>query len=93
MLTSILGLVAWAAVFPVGLICDYLVQAGQIPAELWNMPKFFVAFGMILTMLEDEFLAVGAPRNTIVCSLPPTRTLCGCMILRPCAFSKSMTPQ
>ena len=23
------------------------------------MPKFFVAFGMILTMLEDEFLAAG----------------------------------
>jgi diguanylate cyclase (GGDEF)-like protein/PAS domain S-box-containing protein len=58
-LTSILGLVAWASVFPVGLICDYLVKAGQIPAELWNVPKYFVAFGMILTMLEDEFLAVG----------------------------------
>ncbi len=58
-LTSIIGLVAWAAVFPVGLICDYLLQAGQIPAELWNVPKYFVAFGMILTMLEDEFLAVG----------------------------------
>ena len=58
-LTSILGLVAWAFVFPVGLICDYLVRAGQIPAELWNVPKYFVAFGMILTMLEDEFLAVG----------------------------------
>jgi diguanylate cyclase (GGDEF)-like protein/PAS domain S-box-containing protein len=58
-LTSILGLVAWAAVFPVGLICDYLVRAGQIPAELWNVPKYFVAFGMILTMLEDEFRAVG----------------------------------
>ncbi len=58
-LTSILGLVAWAGVFPVGLLCDYLVRAGQIPSELWNVPKYFVAFGMILTMLEDEFLAVG----------------------------------
>jgi diguanylate cyclase (GGDEF)-like protein/PAS domain S-box-containing protein len=54
-LTSILGLVAWAAVFPVGLICSFLVKAGQIPAELWNVPKYFVAFGMILTLLEDEF--------------------------------------
>ena len=58
-LTSIVGLVAWAFVFPVGLICDYLVRAGQIPTELWNVPKYFVAFGMILTMLEDEFMAVG----------------------------------
>ncbi len=58
-LTAILGLVAWAAVFPVGLICDFLVHAGQIPPELWNVPKYFVAFGMIMTLLEDEFLAVG----------------------------------
>jgi diguanylate cyclase (GGDEF)-like protein/PAS domain S-box-containing protein len=58
-LTAILGLVAWAAVFPVGLLCDYLVPAGQIPPGLWNVPKYFVAFGMILTLLEDEFLAAG----------------------------------
>jgi diguanylate cyclase (GGDEF)-like protein/PAS domain S-box-containing protein len=58
-LTSIFGLMAWALVFPVGLLCQHLVQAGQIPAELWNVPKYFVAFGMIMTMLEDEFLAVG----------------------------------
>ena len=58
-LTAILGLVAWAAVFPVGLICDFFFHAGQIPPELWNVPKYFVAFGMIMTLLEDEFLAVG----------------------------------
>jgi diguanylate cyclase (GGDEF)-like protein/PAS domain S-box-containing protein len=58
-LTAILGLFAWAAVFPVGLICDSFVRAGQIPPELWNVPKYFVAFGMIMTLLEDEFLAVG----------------------------------
>jgi diguanylate cyclase (GGDEF)-like protein/PAS domain S-box-containing protein len=58
-LTSILVLVAWASVFPVGLLCEYLVRAGQIPAELWNVPKYFVAFGMIMTLLEDEFLAAG----------------------------------
>jgi len=54
-LTSVLGLVAWGAVFPVGLVCSVLVKAGQIPPELWNVPKYFVAFGMILTLLEDEF--------------------------------------
>jgi diguanylate cyclase (GGDEF)-like protein/PAS domain S-box-containing protein len=55
-LTSILGLVAWGAVFPVGLLTTVLVKSGQIPAELWNVPKYFVAFGMILTLLENEFL-------------------------------------
>ena len=56
-LTSILGLVAWASVFPVSLLCAYLVPAAMIPPGLWNVPKYFVAFGMILTLLEDEFLA------------------------------------
>ncbi len=57
--TAALGLVAWAAVFPVSLLCDQLFPAGQIPPGLWNVPKYFVAFGMILTLLEDEFLAAG----------------------------------
>ena len=26
----------------------------KINPELWNTPKFFVAFGMILTLLEDK---------------------------------------
>jgi diguanylate cyclase (GGDEF)-like protein/PAS domain S-box-containing protein len=55
-LTSIFGLVAWGAVFPVGLATSFLVREGQIPSELWNVPKYFVAFGMILTLLENEFL-------------------------------------
>jgi diguanylate cyclase (GGDEF)-like protein/PAS domain S-box-containing protein len=57
--TAILGLVAWASVFPVGLLCQHLAPAAQIPPGLWNVPKYFVAFGMILTLLEDEFLAAG----------------------------------
>ncbi len=56
-LTAILGLVAWALVFPVRLLCDLLVPAGQIPPGLWNLPTCLVAFGMIMTLLEDEFLA------------------------------------
>jgi diguanylate cyclase (GGDEF)-like protein/PAS domain S-box-containing protein len=56
-LTSILGLIAWAAVFPVSELCAWLAPAVQIPAEMWNVPKFFVAFGMIVTLLEDEFLS------------------------------------
>ena len=58
-LTAVLGLVAWASVFPVSLLCDYLIPAAQIPPGLWNVPKFFVAFGMILTLLEQEFFAAG----------------------------------
>ena len=56
-LTSIVGLIAWASVFPVSQLCAWLAPAAQIPPELWNVPKFFVAFGMIVTLLEDEFLS------------------------------------
>ena len=35
----------------------------KVNPELWNTPKYFVAFGMILTLLEDksEFLEVSGP--------------------------------
>ncbi len=56
-LTAILGLVAWAWVFPAGLLCELLFPAAQITPGLWNVPKFFVAFGMVMTLLEDEFLS------------------------------------
>ena len=37
----------------------------KINPELWNTPKFFVAFGMILTLLEDksEFLRSAGVAN------------------------------
>ena len=56
MLTVSIGLFAWAAVFPAGEFCDHLGLHG-INAELWNIPKYFVAFGMMLTLLEDEIIA------------------------------------
>ena len=52
--TAVLGLVAWASVFPVSLLCRVLMPSTPIPGELWNLPKYVVAFGMILTLLEDE---------------------------------------
>ncbi len=58
-LTSVIGLVAWASVFPLSLLCDSLIPSAAIPAALWNVPKYFVAFGMILTLLEDEIFATG----------------------------------
>ncbi|SEF91509.1 PAS domain S-box-containing protein/diguanylate cyclase (GGDEF) domain-containing protein [Bryocella elongata] len=48
------GLVAWSAVFPVAEFCGHLGIANSISPEFWNVPKYFVAFGMILFLLEDE---------------------------------------
>jgi diguanylate cyclase (GGDEF)-like protein/PAS domain S-box-containing protein len=57
MLTVAVGLFAWGAVFPVAGFCDHLGIYGRISPELWNIPKYFVAFGMILSLLEEEIIS------------------------------------
>ena len=52
-LTS-LSLVAWGLVFPIAAVCDFF-HAG-IPGDhvVWDLPKYFVAFGMIVTLFENQ---------------------------------------
>ena len=57
MLTVSVGLFAWAAVFPAAEFCDHLGIVDRISPELWNIPKYFVAFGMILSLLEEEIIS------------------------------------
>jgi signal transduction histidine kinase len=48
------GFLAWGAVFPAAtLLAKYYPKLAMNP-ELWNVPKFFVAFGMVLTLIEDK---------------------------------------
>ncbi|HSK42301.1 MAG TPA: ATP-binding protein [Candidatus Binatia bacterium] len=56
--TSAGGFLLWGTVFPAGQMISVWAPNLKINPELWNTPKFFVAFGMILTLLEDksEFL-------------------------------------
>ena len=53
-LTTVIGLLCWAAVFPVALGLEAHLPQVRIDPEIWNVPKFFVAFGMIVTLLEEE---------------------------------------
>jgi signal transduction histidine kinase len=53
-LTTACGFFFWAAVFPVGMLLDHIAPHLIVPAELWNAPKLFVAFGMILAIVEDK---------------------------------------
>ncbi|MDR3700697.1 MAG: histidine kinase dimerization/phospho-acceptor domain-containing protein [Candidatus Sulfopaludibacter sp.] len=48
------SLVAWGLVFPVAAVCGYF-HAG-IPGDhvVWDLPKYFVAFGMIVTLFENQ---------------------------------------
>ncbi len=54
MLTMAGGFLCWAAVFPINLLIDRVAPNLVIPGELWNTPKFFVALGMILAVVEDK---------------------------------------
>lgn len=53
-ITSAGGFLLWGLVFPVGILTDMWFPNAHINGEVWNVPKFFVAFGMILTILEDK---------------------------------------
>jgi diguanylate cyclase (GGDEF)-like protein len=62
-LTVVFGLLAWAAVFPAAAFCEHLGIITHISPEFWNVPKYFVAFGMILTLLEEEILTASHQAN------------------------------
>ena len=52
-LTTVFGFVAWGAVFPVGMLVQNSFSI-QMQSEVWNIPKYFVAVGMIVILLEDQ---------------------------------------
>ncbi len=56
--STALGFLFWGAVFPVGALTDHFLPHVAINPEIWNVPKYFVAFGMILTLLEDSSLSL-----------------------------------
>jgi diguanylate cyclase (GGDEF)-like protein/PAS domain S-box-containing protein len=62
-ITAVGGLVAWAAVFPCALSLAAFFPHHSVSRELWNIPKFFVEFGMILTLLESEIIATSKQRE------------------------------
>lgn len=59
-LVSVSGLVAWGAVFPCALLMAAFLPRVNVIGEMWNVPKYFVAFGMILTLLEEQKRAADA---------------------------------
>ena len=53
-LTAVGGFALWGAVFPTATLLSILVPSNKIESEVWNIPKYLVAVGMILTLLEDQ---------------------------------------
>jgi diguanylate cyclase (GGDEF)-like protein/PAS domain S-box-containing protein len=62
-LTSSVGLVAWAAVFPAALVIARFFPGFHPARELWNIPKYFVEFGMVLTLMENQVYAANWQRE------------------------------
>ncbi|MFZ0736404.1 MAG: ATP-binding protein [Candidatus Acidiferrales bacterium] len=61
-LAVVAGFVAWGAVFPAGALMDHFYPELAVNPELWNVPKFLVAIGMVLTLLEDQSMLVEQSR-------------------------------
>jgi diguanylate cyclase (GGDEF)-like protein len=53
-LTAVGGFVLWGAVFPTAVLLLLFRPAVKVDSEVWNIPKYLVAVGMILTLLEDQ---------------------------------------
>jgi diguanylate cyclase (GGDEF)-like protein len=51
---SIIGFINWAAVFVIGPWLFYYFPTIHVESEVWNLPKFVVAVGMILILLEGQ---------------------------------------
>jgi diguanylate cyclase (GGDEF)-like protein len=51
---TIAGFLAWASVFIIGPLLGHFRPDFQIENEVWNLPKYVVAVGMILLMLEEQ---------------------------------------
>ena len=51
---TIAGFFSWALVFVVAPLIGAFLPRVQIENEVWNLPKFVVAVGMMLLLLEDQ---------------------------------------
>jgi len=51
---TIAGFLAWAAVFVVSPIMEAFFPGIHVESEVWNLPKYVVAVGMILLLLEEQ---------------------------------------
>ncbi|HEY6490683.1 MAG: GGDEF domain-containing protein [Terracidiphilus sp.] len=51
---TIAGFFFWASVFVVGPYMEMVHPSVHVESEVWNLPKYVVAVGMILLLLEDQ---------------------------------------
>jgi diguanylate cyclase (GGDEF)-like protein len=55
-LATVFGFVSWGITLPAGLVMAAIAPSIRIDSEVWNIPKYLVAVGMIVTLLENQIL-------------------------------------
>jgi diguanylate cyclase (GGDEF)-like protein len=53
-LATVFGFAAWGISFPAGILLQKFASSVHVEPEVWNIPKYLVAVGMIVTLLEDQ---------------------------------------
>jgi len=56
-LATVFGFVAWGLTFPALILLAKFAPSVRVESETWNIPKYLVAVGMIVTLLEDQIAA------------------------------------
>lgn len=57
------GFLCWGAALPILMLVDRFTPSLPVPRALWDAPKLFVAFGMILAVVEDKSKAIAGMRH------------------------------
>ncbi len=52
--TTSIGAVTWACVWVCSTVLQHVAAGTPVSPEVWNLPKYFVAAGMVLSLLEEE---------------------------------------
>jgi len=55
-LATVFGFFSWGASFPVAILLRTWMPGARLDAEIWDIPKYLVAIGMIVTLLEEQIL-------------------------------------
>lgn len=53
-ITAVVGFVVWALVFPVSVLLSIYSPGLHFRDSVWNIPKYIVAIGILLTLLEEQ---------------------------------------
>ena len=55
-LATVFGFLCWGASYPFAIWLQNVGGVGRMDAEVWDIPKYLVAIGMIVTLLEEQIM-------------------------------------